>query len=243
VASGDISASEAFRAGRVRMQDEGSQLIGEIAAACASDLVQNPKRILDACAAPGNKTLILAERNPQAKIVACEANPQRLKAMRERLAGREGIECRLADAAALNEEAAYDVALVDVPCSGTGTLGRNPEIRHRLRVEDLARHAERQRTILRSVLSAVRLGGSVIYSTCSLEPEENEQVVAAVLAENRNLRQISLAVRIDELLRGGVLTKAGSERLHKCLTAEGALRLLPGPLATDGFFVALIEKS
>ena len=76
---------------------------------------------------------------------------------------------------------AFDVVLADVPCSGTGTLGRNPEIRHRLRVEDLSRQAERQRAILNSALRAVRPGGRVLYSTCSLEPEENEQVVEAVL--------------------------------------------------------------
>ena len=80
--------------------------------------------------------------------------------------------------------AVFDLALADVPCSGTGTLGRNPEIRHRLRREDLPRQAERQRAILHAALRAVRPGGRVVYSTCSLEPEENEQVVAAVLARN-----------------------------------------------------------
>ncbi len=84
----------------------------------------------------------------------------------------------------LKKKPLFDLALADVPCSGTGTLGRNPEIRHRLHLEDLPRHAERQRAILRAALRAVRPGGRVVYSTCSLEPEENEQVVAAVLAEN-----------------------------------------------------------
>jgi 16S rRNA (cytosine967-C5)-methyltransferase len=248
---GDLRASEVFRTGRARIQDEGSQMIGEIAAFAAENLIQNQKKnqenILDACAAPGGKTLILAERNPLAQIVACEASPKRLEAMRERLAGLgsnhgSSIECRLADAAALEEDSVYDVVLADVPCSGTGTLGRNPEIRHRLKPEDLARHAERQRAILRGALRAVRPGGRVVYSTCSLEPEENEQVVEAILAENPSHRQVSLARRIDELRRRGVLTDQGAERLRKCLTPEGALRLLPGAAFTDGFFVALIER-
>jgi len=134
------------------------------------------------------------------------------------------------------------VALADVPCSGTGTLGRNPEIRHRLRLEDLARHAERQRAILRAALRAVRPGGCVVYSTCSLEPEENEQVVAGVLAENRNVRQISAAAGIASLLDRGILRHTCAERLAKCVTPEGALRLLPGVFQTDGFFAALIER-
>ncbi len=248
VVAGDVTATEAFRAGRVRIQDEGSQLIGEIAACCAANLVQNQEnnpdqeKILDACAAPGGKTMILAERNPQAHIVACESNPKRLNAMRERLAGRETIECRLADAAALDEDAVFDAALADVPCSGTGTLGRNPEIRHRLRLEDLARHAERQRAILRGAMRAVRPGGRVVYSTCSLEPEENEQVVAAILAENPNVRQVSLSRTFEDLLRRGILTEAGAKRLRACLTPDGALRLLPGAAQTDGFFVALLER-
>jgi 16S rRNA (cytosine967-C5)-methyltransferase len=246
---GDLTASEAFRAGRARIQDEGSQLIGEFAACAGDTLVKDEKKnderkILDACAAPGGKTLILAERNPMARIVACEVSPKRLEAMRERLAGRgSNIECRLADAAEINEEGTYDLVLADVPCSGTGTLGRNPEIRHRLKPEDLARHAERQRAILRGALRAVRPSGRVVYSTCSLEPEENEEVVAALLAENPNARQVSLARRIDDLRRRKLLTDSGAERLRKCLTPEGALRLLPGAAQTDGFYVALLERT
>jgi len=242
VVSGDVMATAAFRAGRVRVQDEGSQLIGELVSCTA--LVQDKKKILDACAAPGGKTLILAERNPDAQIVACESSPPRLAELRKRLAAyADRVEYRLADAADLEEESAFDLASVDVPCSGTGTLGRNPEIRHRLRLEDLPRLAERQRAILGAALGAVRVGGRVVYSTCSLEPEENEQVVAAVLAGNPNVRQISLAEGIETLQRTGILQPEGAERLQECLTPEGALRLLPGAVPTDGFFVALIERS
>ena len=243
VVSGDITATAAYREGRIRLQDEGSQLIAELAA-CSTDLDQKGRSILDACAAPGGKTLILAERNPQARILACESSQRRLAELRERLSPyADRVECRLADATALNEESAFDLVLADVPCSGTGTLGRNPEIRHRLRPEDLPRHAERQRAILTAALRAVRPGGHVIYSTCSLEPEENEQVRAAVLADNPNARQLSLESRISALAEVGILTAPAAAQLRDCLTPEGALRLLPGALPTDGFYVALIEKN
>lgn len=240
VLSGDVTVTPAFREGRVRLQDEGSQLVAELA--CVN-LDQNEKKILDACAAPGGKTLILAERNPQARIVACESSKARLEQLQNRLAHlRERVECRLADATALTEESEFDLVLADVPCSGTGTLGRNPEIRHRLRLEDLARQAERQRAILSAALRAVRPGGRVVYSTCSLEPEENEQVIAAVLAETPNARLLPLAPRIDELKEEKNLTADAAGRLHKCITSEGYLRLFPGAFQTDGFFVAMIER-
>lgn len=243
VRSSDVTATPAFREGRVRVQDEGSQLIGEIAAGITGGLVQGQGKILDACAAPGGKTLILAERNPHAKIVACESSPRRLAELRKRLAMHaDRVECRLADAAELEEDAAFDLALVDVPCSGTGTLGRNPEIRHRLQLDDLPRLAERQRAILRAALRSVRPGGRVVYSTCSLEPEENEQVVAAVLSENQNVRQTSLASGLQALQRDAILRPEAADQLRTCLTPDGALRLLPGVSPTDGFFVALLER-
>jgi 16S rRNA (cytosine967-C5)-methyltransferase len=244
VISGDLTATEALRAGRVRIQDEGSQLIGELAASAIKNLNQNQKKIVDLCAAPGGKTLILAERNSGAHIVACEANTKRFEQLRERLAPLSSqVECRLTDAAALQEDFVFDLALADVPCSGTGTLGRNPEIRHRLRSEDFARQAERQRAILHAAIRAVRPGGRVVYSTCSLEPEENEQVIDAVLAQIPKARQVSLADRIDSLLDDGILTAFGAEILHDGITPTGALRLLPGAVPTDGFFVAMLEKA
>jgi 16S rRNA (cytosine967-C5)-methyltransferase len=241
VVSGDVTATAAFREGRVRVQDEGSQLVAEIAGQGSAGTVH---AILDSCAAPGGKTLILAERNPQARIVACESSSQRLDQLRKRLAEHgDRVECRLGDATALEEDGVFDLALADVPCSGTGTLGRNPEIRHRLRAEELPRQAERQRGILLAALRAVRVGGSVVYSTCSLEPEENEQVVAAVLAEGAKARLASLGPRIDALMKEGVLTSSGAARLRECLMPDGTLRLLPGVFHTDGFFIALLERT
>ena len=239
VVSGDVTSTEAFKEGRVRLQDEGSQLVAEIAG--RGDAVRT---ILDCCAAPGGKTLILAERNPAARVVACESSAERLAQMRKRLEGMgDRIECRLADATALEEDGAFDLVLADVPCSGTGTLGRNPEIRHRLKVEDLARQAERQGAILAAALRAVRAGGRVVYSTCSLEPEENEFVVAAVLASDAKARMTPIGSSLEGLRGEGILTASGAERLRGCITREGALRLLPGVFHTDGFFIAMMERT
>jgi 16S rRNA (cytosine967-C5)-methyltransferase len=239
VVSGDIGATSAFLDGRVRFQDEGSQLVAEIAAA---NLNQNEGRILDACAAPGGKTLILAERNPHARILALESSAPRLEQLRQRLASYgDRVECRLADATTLNEDPASDLVLADVPCSGTGTLSRNPEIRYRLRPDDLARQAERQRAIFAAALRAVRPGGRVVYSTCSLEPEENEQVVATVLASTPSARQLSFDASIKLLLSQSI-AMPNAERLQTALTSEGAIRLLPGAFGTDGFFIALFER-
>jgi 16S rRNA (cytosine967-C5)-methyltransferase len=243
VVAGDVTATEAYREGRVRFQDEGSQLVAEVACWESNNPDQRVKNILDACAAPGGKPLILAERNPEAHIVACESSAPRMELLRKRLANLgDRIECRREDATMLAEDSIYDLALADVPCSGTGTLGRNPEIRHRLCPDDFTRQAERQRAILLAVLRAVRPGGRAVYSTCSLEPEENEQVITAALAATPNACLVSLGTCIDTLLGKGVLTGKGAECLRACLTPEGCLHLRPGKLHTDGFFICMIER-
>ena len=241
VVSGDVTSTAAFRSGQIRIQEEGSQLIAEL----GGDVCRAPKQILDCCAAPGGKTLILAERNSQAKITAVEISPERHRALEARIATSlytAQIEVQLGDAMQLRADQAYDLVLADVPCSGTGTLGRNPEIRHRLQPLELALHHERQCAILSGALRAG--AGLVIYSTCSLEPEENRQVVAEVLAEvsvrSLGWRQVSLADVINELRQEGRWVQNGAEFLFKCVAEDGSLTILPGSLgpgaATDGFF-------
>lgn len=243
VGDGDVSEDV------IRIQDEGSQLVGEIAAALIpSD--RKGARVLDCCAAPGGKTLILAERNPGAHVLACDRSKQRLEFLSKRFELipelRERIECRVADATE-SFDAEFDLILADVPCSGTGTLGRNPEIRHRLTLEEIARQAERQRAILKNALGALAVGGRLVYSTCSLEPEENEEVVAAVLDELKNegkirLNKLNIAAVIELLEKNTRLRDGAREKLLSAVTEKGGLMLLPNLMGTDGFFVSAFER-
>jgi len=133
-------------------------------------------RFLDLCAAPGNKTAVALE-TPGLFAVACDASPRRLR----RLLLEPGTAARVQLNAAqpLPFGPVFDRILVDAPCSGTGTLARHPEIKWRLLPEDLGRHAARQRAILRHALACLKPGGLLVYATCSLEPEENTEVLAA----------------------------------------------------------------
>ena len=241
--SGDVTATAAFREGRISIQDEGSQFVGEIAAFVGGRFGQG-SRILDACAAPGGKTLILLERNPKARVVACEVSEYRFSQLQKRLANfADRVELRHADSATLEDAGRFDLVLADVPCSGTGTLGRNPEIRHRLQAEDFERQGQRQQAILAAALRATKPGGRVVYSTCSVEAEENDLVVTAVLAQHSHARQLSLSQTLEKMETAGILNHGAAERLKECLTPEGALRILPGQFGTDGFFIALLAAA
>jgi 16S rRNA (cytosine967-C5)-methyltransferase len=129
----------------------------------------------------------------------------------------------------------FDRVLIDAPCSGTGTLSRNPEIRWRLKPEDLDNAHRCQTAMLRNALAAVSAPGRLVYSTCSLEPEENEEVVAAALSEVQDWRIISGRPALAPHL----VNAACDERLF---TPEGFFRTLPPDHGTDGFFAAVLAK-
>src|SRR5208337_211499 len=147
-------------------------------------LVGRGSRILDCCAAPGNKTAALAEANPRAAIVAVELHPHRAELLRKRIAAHAMVEVITADATALPHGREFDRILADVPCSGTGTLARNPEIKWKLRPDDLTDLHARQKAILAAALRHLAAGGVMVYSTCSLEAEENAAVVEEVLRDH-----------------------------------------------------------
>jgi 16S rRNA (cytosine967-C5)-methyltransferase len=215
--------------------DDGSRLVAELAAAAAP----RAAHVWDTCAAPGGKSLILAKRLTEAKILATDVSPRRLAAMRARIAEYPygaAMQTEVADAtmppAALGT---FDLILADVPCSGTGTLARNPEIRLRLAPADLSRHASRQKKILGATLTHLASGGRLLYSTCSLEPEECEQVVEAVLAEKAGAIRV---VSVEPLLHERELLNG---RLEGVVRGK-YLRTLPGVHPGDGFFAALMER-
>lgn len=242
VRSGDASSTRALRNGSAQFQDEGSQLVAE--------LLGHGQRILDCCAAPGGKTAILLENNPQAKLVVCDASSERLKTMRQRLARsewRERIEFHVADAEHLPEVGHFDRILCDVPCSGTGTLARNPEIRHRLQPQDISRHVLRQRGIITEMLRRLAVGGRLLYATCSLEPEENEDIVRTCLESTMSTQPtyalLDLQAEFQDRMRQGVIKGASAEHFLATGFHAGYLRTLPGIHPCDGFFAALIERT
>ncbi len=249
-ASGGLFVEESAASVEAAPQmDDGSRLVAELAVAAMPIATGRAARVWDCCAAPGGKTLILTRLLAEAEILATDVSAKRLAQMTARLrryAYAERVRCAAMDAAAAppedEREAKFDLILCDVPCSGTGTLARNPEIRHRLRVEELARQADRQRAILTGALGRLAAGGRLVYSTCSLEPEENERVVEAA-ASGAGVRRISVGPLIARLAEIDVLKQDAAAGLIGSAVRDGALRTLPGVHGCDGFFAVVLERA
>jgi 16S rRNA (cytosine967-C5)-methyltransferase len=219
-------AVDLLRDGRAFAQDEASAAVGAVATASAHPPV------LDACAAPGGKSLVLAAGLPrEAVLIAADVRARRvatLQQMLQRLAGRAVPVVRL-DATSLPFADTLGMVLLDAPCSGLGTLRRDPDVRWRRTPDDLASFAAVQRAMLREAMTAVRVGGRVVYATCSSEPDENEDLVADVVRESGwrlvDLQQTSLP-----------------GRLHEAIAPQGWLRTLPHQHGLEAFFAAVLER-
>lgn len=229
VVAGDVTKTAACREGRAAIQDEASQLV--------AFLVGHGKSILDCCAAPGGKTRLIADRNPQSTIIAAELHPHRARLMRS-LVRAPNIRIVSADARSLPFSRQFDRILVDAPCSGTGTLARNPEIKWRLKPEDLSDLQARQIAILKSALAQLAPRGRLVYSTCSLEREENETVVEAVLTHETQFSIGDCRNELGQLREAEDLVELDLDSLR----SGPYLRTLPGRHICDGFFAAIIER-
>ena len=230
IIAGDITRTHALQEGRVFIQDEGSQLVAA--------LVGSGSRLLDCCAAPGGKTSALAWRNPTAEIIAAELHAHRAELLRRRVRAAN-VQVIQADALNLPPLGNFDRVLADVPCSGTGTLARNPEIKWRLTPTDLDELHARQTALLRAALDRLAPGGRAVYSTCSLEREENENVIEEVLAQSEGVHLLDCREALQQLQMSGELLWKDMESL-----ASGKfLRTIPGVHPCDGFFAALIERA
>jgi 16S rRNA (cytosine967-C5)-methyltransferase len=214
---------ELAREGKIYFQDEASQLVAR-----ALD-VQPKESVLDLCAAPGSKTTHIATLQPKLKrLVACDVHEHRLNVVKE-LAERTGVtklETILLDATeklSFNE-GEFDRVLVDAPCSGTGTLRRNPEIRYRLKADDFVSLSQKQKLILSNASSVVRAGGRLVYSTCSVEREENEAVIEEFLKNKKSFELIAATVK------------------PSLLCSNGTARTWPQRDDVDGFFIAVFER-
>jgi 16S rRNA (cytosine967-C5)-methyltransferase len=233
VESGNAKKSRAWQEGRVVIQDEGSQLVIELL---------NPRpesKLLDVCAAPGMKLTQLAELLGRGSILACDSSESRLMTMEALAKAHIGpaihFTARRLDVTREQPPGGpFDFALVDAPCTGTGTLAHNPEIKLRLKPADIERlHCIQTRILINSLAVLVR-GGRLVYSTCSLEPEENEQVVAEVLAASpfRLLTAPELAAQFPYL--APFFEAPGCFRTRPNLSSESRL---------DGFFAAVIVRA
>jgi 16S rRNA (cytosine967-C5)-methyltransferase len=228
---GNPALDPAFLDGRFTVQDESSQL--------AVDLLdpQPGDRVLDVCAAPGGKTTAIAERvGSEGQVLALDRHSRRLDLI-QRNARRLGLEVEIKTSSRdatrpltdLAAESPFDRVLVDAPCSGLGTLRRNPDARWRISEEDPARLAKIQCAILRNAAAVLRPGGVLVYSTCTLLPEENEEVVRSFLSQAEGFALVDRA--------------SLPSTLEPVLDDEGFLRCLPQRHDTDGFFAARIERS
>jgi 16S rRNA (cytosine967-C5)-methyltransferase len=247
VVAGNVSATQAFRERRAFIQDEASQLVALLAASGEKRSANkfSPGKdngsILDCCAAPGSKTGLMALRHPQRTVFATELHSHRARLLHD-LTRLPNVLVTVADARNLPFSRSFDRILADVPCSGTGTLGHNPEIKWRLKPEDLRDLQLRQVAILSAALQQLSIGGRLLYSTCSLETEENEGTVKAALKQKSEFKLIELKPELQQLRRSGELSLEDGGNDSASLLDGPYLRTIPGVHPCDGFFAALIER-
>jgi 16S rRNA (cytosine967-C5)-methyltransferase len=219
-----------FTSGAIEVQDEGSQLVGYLVAPRRHELV------VDFCAGAGGKSLMLgAMMHSQGRVYAFDVSDARLARMKPRLkrSGLSNLHPHLLknehDAKVKRLAGKIDRVLVDAPCSGLGTLRRNPDLKWRQSPQSLAELRVKQTAILTAASSLVKGGGRLVYATCSLLREENDAIVDAFLADHSNFT----ALHCGELLE--------QQGIH--IDAGERLRLRPHTHGTDGFFAAALERS
>jgi 16S rRNA (cytosine967-C5)-methyltransferase len=227
VSGGAGMLAQLAKAGQIYLQDEASQLVVAVVDP------QPRERILDLCAAPGSKATLMASlARDSANIVAGDVYQHRLRTVvsSANLQGLKSVHSVAVDGLQPLPFApgAFDRVLLDAPCSGTGTLRRNPEIRWRISSADIADLARRQTQLLFNAAQVLRPGGRLVYSTCSVEPDENEAVVQTFLENNERFTLSDLA-----------LDSPFNTRL---LTSSGAARTWPQREGTDGFFVCAFAR-
>jgi len=231
-----IGGSTAYQQGWVEVQDEGSQLISLLCDA------QNGMTVVDFCAGAGGKTLALAasmarEGIVRGRLVACDVFSQRLQRMKSRIkrAGADGIQRHTLasenDPWVAEHAETADRVLLDVPCTGSGTWRRHPSAKWRLTPIELEDAITTQRRIMASAAHMVKPGGRLIYATCSILPEENEEQIDWFLTENPAFETVDCRLLWQECVGG------------QCPVEGPYLHLSPASTGTDGFFCAVLQKT
>lgn len=225
-----LSYLESFEEGDFVLQDESSQFIGKI--------VSLPKgaRVLDLCAAPGGKSLLFAGMEEVDEIISCDITENKTELIEEnvRRIGASKIKTKMNDASLCNPDFVdgFDLVICDLPCSGLGVMGRKRDIKYNVTEEKIRELAKIQRTILENAVRYVKKGGRLIYSTCTMTKAENEENFTFI-SEFKGFS----AVDFSDKIRGYVDRYKDGERLVN-EAKKGFIRLIPGELGTDGFFVS-----
>jgi len=232
--NGSIRLSEARGITQLAGFSEGEWWVQDVAASLPASLFGDlhGKKVLDLCAAPGGKTaqMILAG----AKVTAIDQSKERMATLKTNLHRLKlSAEYAVCDVLKYKPESAPDAILLDAPCSATGTARKHPDVLRHRRSEDIARLADTQQKLLHHALDMLKSGGILVYAVCSLQPEEGEEQIAALLKSRDDVKRKP----IDPALIGG---------LNDCITKQGDLRTLPCHLATiggmDGFYAAVLVK-
>jgi 16S rRNA (cytosine967-C5)-methyltransferase len=218
--------------------DDGAWWVQDAAASIPARLLGNVAglRVADLCAAPGGKTAQLVAAG--AKVTAVDRAPGRLKRLQENLT-RLSLEAELvcADVAAWTPEQQFDAVLLDAPCTSTGTIRRHPDVPWLKRSADITSLAAAQRRLLDHVITLVKPGGTLVYCTCSLEPEEGADVVADLLAREQSVRRVPITAA-EVFGEADFIDRDGDLRTLPCHFTDADSRFA----GVDGFYAARLEK-
>lgn len=219
---GNITALASFMNGLITVQDAGSYIL------CKN--IPKGENILDACSAPGGKSIFLSELYPDAKITSCDISEDKISKIEENIARMKAknITTKIADATVLNPEfeEAFDVVLADVPCSGLGVIGKKQDIKYRITDEGLNELYSLQKKIINNVSKYVKKGGYLCYSTCTVNKKENEEQIERFLSKN-DFEYSDLSFVPENM----------KERIN-----NGSLSLMQGIDDSDGFFISVLKK-
>lgn len=214
-----------FQEGWVSLQDESSMFVANIIEP------QHNQVILDVCAAPGGKSMHLAEKlNNTGHVIACDIHEHKLKLIKENMSRLHltNMTTKQYDAVTTStnfKDQQFDVVLVDAPCSGLGVLRRKPEIKYSRSLEDIHSLSQLQLEILSSASKVVKIGGSLVYSTCTIDNEENTQVIAQFLQQYPNFKRQTLPIKYQDLS-----------------DEHGDIQLMPHIHNMDGFYIAKLTR-